>query len=232
MDMDTAKDVLSNLKLPFLGFHVFQWNNILSLERLRNIWTDTIDACKKLTTDFKVLDVGGGLGIPYAGQEPLEWNSVNAVIGELKDEHNISEFWLEMGRYLTGPYGKYITKVVDVKRTYEKDILVLEGGINHLARPALVNEFFPVELLRKSPNPEKLFSLHGPLCTSLDFLGEHLLPDDVSVGDIIVFKQTGAYGFTESMPFFLCHKLPGEAIIEQGYLLIIREPQSANIWLK
>ena len=160
------------------------------------------------------------------------WNEVNSAIMEIKNEHNISEFWLEMGRYLTGPYGKYITSVVDVKRTYDKDILVLEGGINHLARPALVNEFFPVELLRKSTSPEKKFSLHGPLCTSLDFLGEHLLPGDVSIGDIIVFRQTGAYGFTESMPFFLCHKLPGEAIIEQGTLRIIREPQSAKEWLK
>lgn len=232
MDLETAKSVLSHLKLPFLGFHVFQWNNILSLKRLRSIWSDTISACKKLTTDFKVLDVGGGLGIPYAGQEPLDWNEVNSAIMEIKNEHNISEFWLEMGRYLTGPYGKYITSVVDVKRTYDKDILVLEGGINHLARPALVNEFFPVELLRKSTSSEKLFSLHGPLCTSLDFLGEHLLPGDVAIGDIIVFRQTGAYGFTESMPFFLCHKLPGEAIIEQGYLRIIREPQSAKEWLK
>jgi diaminopimelate decarboxylase len=233
LDLETAGNVLRKLKLPFLGFHVFQWGNVLSLETLKNIWNDTITACKKLTSDFQVLDVGGGLGIPYKqGDIHLKWSEVNDVLSELKATYNIPEIWLEMGRYLTGPYGEYITSVVDVKRTYGQDILVLEGGINHFARPALVNEYFPAELLRESTSSLKSFSLHGPLCTALDFLGKHDLPADIAIGDVIVFKQIGAYGFTESMPFFLCHNLPGEAVIDQGKLRIIREPQSAKTWLK
>lgn len=232
MDLETVKNLLPKITLPLLGFHVFQWGNSLSADNLRQIWTTTIKACKKLTTDFQVLDVGGGLGIPYKGENPLEWELVNDAIEELKHTHQLSEFWLEMGRYLTGPYGEYITSIVDVKQTYGKDILVLEGGINHLSRSALVGEAFPAELLRHSNAPLKQFALHGPLCTSLDFLGEHRLPSDISINDIIIFKQTGAYGFTESMPFFLCHKLPGEAVIENGNLRIIREPKSAEFWLK
>ncbi len=137
-----------------------------------------------------------------------------------------------MGRYLTGPYGKYITSVVDRKQTYGKDILVLEGGINHMARPALINEsFFPATMLRSSDKPLRSFALHGPLCTSLDFLGQHMLPADCGVGDVIVFKQTGAYGFTESMPFFLCHTMPGEAVIQNGKVQVVRAPKTADCWL-
>ncbi|MDJ1305432.1 MAG: hypothetical protein MRQ09_04255 [Candidatus Midichloria sp.] len=97
-----------------------------------------------------------------------------------------------MGRYLTGPCGIYVTSVVDCKETYGKKILVLDGGINHIARPALVNESFPLYLLRESEAKLAPFFIHGPLCTSLDFLGEHMLPEDTRVGDVIVFMQTGA----------------------------------------
>jgi diaminopimelate decarboxylase len=232
MDLETARAILPQVKLPLLGFHVFQWGNILSPTKIKQVWENTIIECQKLTKDFQVLDVGGGLGIPYQTGSPLQWGTVEDIIKELQQAYGIKELWLEMGRYITGPYGEYITPVVDRKRTYGKDMLVLEGGINHIARSALVDEAFPAELARSSTASLKPFSLHGPLCTALDYLGDHQLPSDVAVNDVIVFKQTGAYGFTESMPFFLCHNLPGEAIIANGKLQIIRKPEAAMSWLK
>ena len=233
MDLNTARNILPKITLPFLGFHVFQWGNILSIEKLVDIWENTLVKCRSLVDDFEVLDVGGGFGIPYdKNQTSLNWDEVNQAIKDFKQKNGLKRFWLEMGRYLTGPSGIYITKVVDVKTSYNRDIIVLEGGINHIARPALVKESFPAELMRKSDADSQLFYLHGPLCTSLDFLGKYMLPSDIKTGDIIIFKQVGAYGFTESMPFFLCHNLPGEAIIENGNIKIIREIAKAKIWLK
>lgn len=233
MDLKTAADCLSDLSLPFLGFHIFQWGNILSIDKLRSIWEYTIKVCKTLYPNFHVLDVGGGLGIPYdLTEKKLPWNEVDKLITELKITYKLPEFWLEMGRYMTGSYGQYITRVIDVKETYGQKILVLEGGINHLARPALVNQNFPANLLRESEAELTKFALHGPLCTSLDFMGNHELPNDVKAGDCIIFQQVGAYGFTESMPFFLCHKLPGEAVIKNGSMQIIRKPEPAKSWLK
>lgn len=233
MDIATAKRLLPQVTLPFLGFHVFQWGNILSADRLRGIWEKTIQTCQQLTTDFSVMDVGGGLGIPYNNNTtPLSWDTVNQVIGELKKTYGIDEFWLEMGRYLTGPYGDYLTRVIDRKHTYGKDLLILEGGINHIARPALTGEAFPANLLRESAAEQQPFGLHGPLCTSLDYLGTIDLPADTDIGDTIVFKQAGAYGFTESMPFFLCHRLAGEAVLRDGELVSLREPMLAETWLK
>ncbi len=233
VDLETAKTIIPQITLPFLGFHVFQWGNILSLEKLEKIWEQTIKTCQTITKDFTVLDVGGGLGISYSeNQQPLGWQEVEQLISSIKKKYNIKEFWLELGRYMTGPFGRYITSIVDIKRTYGKDIVVLEGGINHLARPALVQSHFPATLLRKSQAKKKAFSLHGPLCTALDFLGEQILPEDLAIGDVIIFNQAGAYGFTESMPFFLCHNLAGEASIQDGKIEIIREPQHPKIWLK
>ncbi len=233
MDLKTVASLLSNLSLPFLGFHIFQWGNILSLERLRTIWEHTIQVCKTLRPAFQVLDVGGGLGIPYnLYEKPLPWEGVNALIAELKDVHSLPELWVEMGRYMTGPYGQYVTSVVDIKETYGRKILVLEGGINHLARPALISQPFPTRLLRESCADVAKFALHGPLCTSLDFMGYHMLPRDIQIGDCLSFQHVGAYGFTESIPFFLCHQLPGEAVIQNGSMHIVREPKPASSWLK
>lgn len=232
VDLDTAKILLKEIRLPFLGFHVFQWGNILELNELKQIWDTTISACKSLATTFDVLDVGGGLGIPYQNEIALEWNDVNNAIAEFKLSHKLKEFWLELGRYLVGPYGYYVTRVVDRKRTFGEDFLILEGGVNHLARPSIVQEYFPAMLMRQSSSPLKSFRLCGPLCTSTDFLGKHMLPSDADVGDVIIFKQVGAYGFTESMPFFLCHNLAGEVALKEGKIVSIRPPASAQSWMK
>ena len=234
IDIKTINLLLKNMKLPFLGFQVFQWNNILSTEKINNIWDFTINECQKITKDFQVLDVGGGLGIPYTKNEtPILWEKIDKIIKNLKIQYKLKQFWLEMGRYLIGPYGIYITKIIDIKYTYNKKIIILRGGINHLIRSALIGEHFPIELLRQEHSEKtQYYSLHGPLCTTMDFLGLHKLPIDIKIGDFIIIKQVGAYGFTESMPFFLCNNLPGEAIIIKNKITIVRKPITAKQWLK
>jgi len=138
---------------------------------------------------------------------------------------------MELGRYAVGEYGCYVSKVVDVKENYQQSLLVLQGGINHLLRPAITNQPFPVTLLRSSNQAEQSFHVHGPLCTSLDKLGELELPQDVNVGDSLVFSQCGAYGFTEAMPFFLCHELPAEVVYEQGQFNVVRPSVPASSYL-
>ena len=233
MDVNTARTLLGSMNMKcFAGFHVFQWDNMLCIDKLRSLWQHILMACRGIKRDFRLIDVGGGVGIPYQREAPLKWADVDALVKTLMDEHNLADFYLEAGRYLTGPYGWYITTVADRKAIYGRDMLVLAGGINHLARPVLLSQSFPATLLRKSQADTTTFWLHGPLCTSLDCLGTHPLPADTTIGDVIIFHQVGAYGFTESMPFFLCHHLPGEAVIKEGRLRIIRESQSAQSWLR
>jgi diaminopimelate decarboxylase len=65
----------------------------------------------------------------------------------------------------------------------------------------------------------------------MDKLGVFDLPGDIAPGDWLVFSQTGAYGLTESMPFFLCHSLPGEAIMYKNHLMTPRSVKSSADWL-
>lgn len=218
------------------GFHVFQWGNILSIERLEEIWNHIFAVCtklaKKMKVDLKVIDVGGGLGIPYdLDENSICWKKTCEVLKANKTKYHIPEVWMELGRYAIGPFGVFLTRVVDRKSVRGRDLLILESGLNHMVRPALTNQSFPCYPLKKEGKGFATYYLHGPLCTSLDYLGTYKLPGDIHPKDWLVMTQAGAYGFTESMPFFLCHELPAEVVLSGGISEVIRKPSSSITWL-
>lgn len=232
--LDLNLGELTNLNI--LGFHSFQWGNILDINKLEKIWAKTIevsiDLAKKLGIEIEVLDLGGGLGIPYNfDDKPLDFADVKKVLGKLKTKYGLKKIWMELGRYISGEYGFYLTKIMDKKVARGRNILVCEGGINHIARVALVNQAFPAKAFVPHKSIEEHFYLHGPLCTALDFLGDFHMPTTIDVGDWIIFHKAGAYGFTESMPYFLCHKLAGEVISYGGDLMIPRPPKTSYDWM-
>lgn len=223
-------------QLNIKGFHAFQWGNIHEVSKLGAIWTTTTEHCLRLAEELgvscEILDLGGGLGIHYdLSGERINFSEVHRTLVEIKNKYQIKKIWMELGRYTVGECGYYLNKVVDMKSTRGRNIIVCEGGINHIARPALVNEHFPVSALYPASGATKNYHIHGPLCTALDYLGKFELPADLKVGDWIVHHKTGAYGFTESMPYFLCHKLPGEVISYNGDLMIPRPPKTSYDWM-
>jgi diaminopimelate decarboxylase len=139
---------------------------------------------------------------------------------------------MELGRYAVGECGHYATPVVERKLNYGQQQVIMSGGINHLLRPAVTSQDFPARLLRDSNAANQAMSLYGPLCTALDCLGEHQLPSDLNEQDWLVFSQCGAYGFTESMPYFLCHELAGEYVIHNGVLSCVRQAEDASHYLR
>lgn len=222
-----------NLKVQ--GLHCFQWGNILDIEQLEKVWDHTILACQKLSLEMgfplQVLDLGGGLGLSYKDDRELNFSEVHDLLIKLKTKYELNKIWLELGRFSIGKFGSYFTRVVDVKTVRGKDLIVTEGGINHMARPALVGEAFPCEAFMNDDSNIRSYNIHGPLCTALDSLGTFNLPASIKPGDWLEFKRAGAYGFSESMPYFLCHNLVGEAIIYQNELMVPRVPKTNLEWM-
>jgi diaminopimelate decarboxylase len=230
-------DLADYKNIEVIGVHNFQWGNILEIERFREIWSQVAMNSKELAQSLgfklKVLDIGGGLGIQYTDeQSPLKWKEVQSLIKEIKEEFDLGDVWMELGRYVSGPFGYYVTEVYDKKTVQGQELLILDSGINHLMRPALINKSFPVEMMRESNKQMQSYRIHGPLCTALDQFGEVELPSDIQVGDKLVFSQCGAYGFTESMPYFLCHELPGEVILKNKRIEVVREIEQPTSWLR
>lgn len=225
------------LALNINGLHIFQWGNMLSNERMFELWsqmvTPLLSLAEQLEMTLEVLDLGGGLGVDYlqTGQS-LNWDNIVADLAKIKARAGVSELWLELGRFAVAEMGYYVTSVVDRKENFDQQQLVLSGGINHLIRPAITEQPFPVAMLRESQASESYFDLHGPLCTSLDKLGTLAIANDVGIDDQLIFGLAGAYGFTESMPFFLCHPIAAEYVLQQGKIEQVRAAQPATWYLR
>ncbi len=219
------------------GLHIFQWGNMLSNERMFELWsqmvTPLLTLAKNLAMNLEVLDLGGGLGVDYlqTGQG-LSWSTIIADLATIKARAGVNELWLELGRYAVADMGYYVTSVVDRKQNFQQQQLILAGGINHLIRPAITEQPFPVAMLRESVARPEYFDLHGPLCTSLDKLGTLAIAGDIDVDDQLIFGLAGAYGFTESMPFFLCHQVAAEYVLQHGKIEQVRAAEPASWYLR
>ncbi|HEX9082579.1 MAG TPA: hypothetical protein VF768_09885, partial [Holophagaceae bacterium] len=198
------------------GLHVFAASNQREVATLLAIHGAVLDLARRFHEAhgliLEQIDLGGGLGIPYApGEAPLDLARFGQGLSELLGAHPwfTGELILEPGRFLAGPCGVYLARVVRIKESRGTRFAILEGGINHLIRPLLTGQAFPVKAVGKGDG-EVLHTLAGPLCTGLDRLGEVRLPA-LAPGDLLAFGQVGAYGRNEAMTHFLSHPVPPEA---------------------
>ena len=213
----TLKD-LENVSLK--GIHIFNSSQILDAEKIYNNTKNVIDTAISLSREYSFdishIDLGGGFGIPYSENEnALDIGKLGSKLNDLIESVKYRNFLkdveliYEPGRYLSGKAGIYITKILYNKTSRGKNILLIDGGIHHMLRPALIGQTHPVVNLtalfenRKAETEE--YMIAGPLCTSFDTFGENITLPHTEQGDILAVMNAGAYGFTESMPDFLSH---------------------------
>jgi diaminopimelate decarboxylase len=244
MSVSLAGDVLARRsrwpRLAISGFHVFQASNVLDARafvgNVRRVLDLALGLARRWDVPLDLIDLGGGFGIPYQPDEkPLDRErlerGLDRVCSEIEGEERFAQtrFLFEPGRYLAGPAGVYVCRVLDVKREAGPSSTVhalVDGGIHHLLRPALVGPQ-PVRLIPargRRPGRAHPTTIGGPLCTSLDvFAGRVPLPMP-EPGDLVAFSQAGAYGYTESMPLFLSHRWPAEIGVRGGLDAPLRTP--------
>jgi diaminopimelate decarboxylase len=196
---------------------------------------------------LEVIDVGGGLGIPYGdGEESLDIEALGRGFATLTDELTRdpllagARLLVEPGRWLVGPAGAYLTRVVDRKVVGGRDVAIVDGGIHHVLRPALVGEEHRLAAFPRDATPTETprgrtrgpLTVAGPLCSGLDVLGRDAQLGDLDVGALVAVLDVGAYGFTESMPLFLSHPIPPEIAIRGGRAEVIRPRQEPEEWLR
>lgn len=225
----------SGAPFDLLGLHAFGASNVRDADRLvdgvRAIATRAEALATRHGIRVRWLDAGGGLGIPYADDEaPLDLARLReGLVAETATwarRTGLAEARLlfEPGRFIVGPAGAYLMRVVRTKPRSGHTIAVTDGGIHHLVRPALIGEAqrtVPVGEAAARPLAG-VADVVGPLCTGLDVLAGAVPMPEVRTGDLIAVEDTGAYGFTESMPFFLSHPIPAEVAIREGRVVATR----------
>ena len=154
----------------------------------------------ELKMDFDFINIGGGLGIPYRPeQKSLDIDSMAAEIGELflhfeKRNGFLPRYYIESGRYLTGPHGVLVTTAVNRKDTYRKYIGV-DASMSALMRSAIYGAYHHITVAGKRPQKhfEKV-DVVGALCENNDkFAIQRLLPA-IADGDRLLIHDTGAHG--------------------------------------
>lgn len=231
IDAEQVPSVLSRigrLGLEFVGFHIFSGAQNLRADAIREAQENTIRLAIELAAHapapVRVLNIGGGFGIPYfPGEQPLDVHAVGAhlakLLPEVKRDLPHATLVLELGRYLVGEAGIYVCRVIDRKVSRGLTYLVTDGGLHqHLAASGnfgqVIRKNYPVIVgNRVRGSARETVSVVGPLCTPLDLLADNMEMARAEVGDLIVVFQSGAYGFTASPTAFLSHPPAIEVLV-------------------
>lgn len=231
VDAEQVPDLLrtmQGLEIDFRGFHVYSGSQTLLPDAIQNTLQQTTDLVMQLAgnsdTPLSYVNLGGGLGIPYfAGEEALDLSTLSepfaVATSQLRRAFGDIEIVMELGRYLVGEAGIYVTRVVDIKQSRGKNFVICDGGLNHhLAASGnfgqILRKDYPLVLGNRMDEPNVVaHTIVGPLCTPLDLLGNNVLLPMVDVGDLIVILQSGAYGFSASPTAFLSHPAPAEVLL-------------------
>ena len=219
---------MADLPVEFYGFHIFSGSQNLKAESIMEAQRNTFDLARRLALaapgPVRLLNLGGGFGIPYfPGDTPLDLAAVgNHLAGLMPDarcDFPEAEFVIELGRYLVGEAGFYVTRVIDRKVSRGQVFLVVDGGLHHhLAASGnfgqVIRKNYPV-LVGNRINAEEpvIASVVGPLCTPLDILADKMPLGHAQIGDLIVVLQSGAYGLTASPTSFLGHPQALEILV-------------------
>jgi diaminopimelate decarboxylase len=235
---EAARYAAASPHVELIGIHAFGASNLRDAEQLAGHVAELVEIGRRMAAEagvpLRIVDAGGGLGIPYAeGERPLDLALLGRRLTELRARWDASPALREMtvllepGRFLVGPAGAYVARIVDVKGSDSAPVAILDGGINHAVRPALIRSEHRLAVLASDAVRALVrTTVAGPLCTGLDvFTTEAMLPRP-RVGDLVAMLDLGAYGFTESMPLFLSHPWPAEVAVLGGRARLIRPRQT------
>ncbi|MGH8243737.1 MAG: bifunctional aspartate kinase/diaminopimelate decarboxylase [Steroidobacteraceae bacterium] len=179
-------------------------------------WAETAAVLAEAATQFpdvKVLNVGGGLGVPdRPARRPLDVAALDAALAPVRESHPAFELWLEPGRFLVAIAGVLLARVTQLKGKGTKQYLGVATGMNSLLRPALYGAYHEIVNLTRLGQPsEGVCTVVGPICESGDVLGhDRLLPRSVE-GDILLIANAGAYGHAMGSNYNL--RPPAEELI-------------------
>ena len=212
--------------LEVLGFHVFAGSQNLRAEVICEAQRKTValvlDLAAHATQPVRYVNLGGGFGIPYSSKDlPLDIEMVGANLdeltrGPLSTHLPEARLLVELGRFLVGECGVYVTRVVDRKESRGRTYLVVDGGLHHQLAASgnfgqVIRRNYPITVAtRMGETASEVATVVGCLCSPLDLLGDKVTLPPADIDDLVAVFQAGAYGLTASPTAFLGHPAPPE----------------------
>lgn len=219
---------IGELKLSFEGFHLFAGSQNLKPESICEAQQKSYDLALSLSrhapSPVRFLNLGGGFGIPYfPGEQHLDLSPIGDNLAHLAaraaQDFPLASLVIELGRYLVGEAGVYVSRIVDRKISRGQTYLITDGGLNHHLSASgnfgqVIRKNYPVSIgNRMGAEDTEIVTIVGPLCTPLDILGDRMTLPVAVPGDLAVVFQSGAYGASASPQRFLGHPEVVEVLV-------------------
>ncbi len=210
------------------GLHLYAGSQSLSAEAIIETQCASLALAATIAEQAGVappeVNLGGGFGIPYfAKEEPLDLEAIGRALSKsLAERHNIlgeTKFAIELGRWLVGEAGIYLTRIVDGKVSRGKTFLITDGGLHHMLAASgnfgqLLRRNYPVAIANRfTVEPEEEVTVVGCLCTPLDLLADEVMLPPAEAGDLVALFCAGAYGLSASPTAFLSQPAAREILI-------------------
>jgi len=210
------------------GLHIFAGSQVLAADALIEAQRATVALAIEIAdaagAALLELNLGGGFGIPYfPGEQPLDVDAVGAALAEtlanVPDSLANTRFAIELGRWLVGEAGVYLTRIIDRKESGGRTFLVTDGGLHHMLAASgnfgqVLRRNYPVAIAgRFGCDPDETVTVTGCLCTPLDLLADDVSLPHAEPGDVVAIFCAGAYGLTASPQAFLSHPPAREMLV-------------------
>ena len=186
---------LSGVRLT--GLHVHIGSQITEVRP----YVETVRRTLALADDIKgfhpgleTINIGGGFGIHYHGDEARELHEFGDALVPLLQASGL-KVHMEPGRILMGNAGILVTRVLYEKRSGESRFVICDAAMNDLIRPSLYGAFHRIEPVERREGAETPADVVGPVCESGDFFAKERPLPPVESGDLLVVRSAGAYGF-------------------------------------
>jgi len=202
-----------------------------------NPFVDSIDKLKIMISklrgegiSLKYFDCGGGLGIQYNDEEPplpADYGKEIAAATKDLDMHLL----FEPGRNMVGNAGILVSRCLYTKARDEKNFIMIDAGMNDLARPALYGSYHGVQAVKKDQDGLIIADIVGPICESGDFLAKDREVPMFRQGDLMAFMSAGAYGFAMSSSYNSRPRV-AEVMVKGDKFEVIRERETIEDLIK
>ena len=214
------------------GFHIYAGSQTLDAAAIAEMQAATIALAGRLAEEsgatLPACNLGGGFGIPYfPGDAPLDLDAVGEALGEqfaaLPAVLAETAFCIELGRYLVGEAGVYLTRIIDRKESHREVFLVTDGGLHHQLAASgnfgtVVRRNYPSAIATKfGAAVAEEASIVGCLCTPLDRLADKGGFPRAEEGDLVAVFCAGAYGASASPMHFLGHGPAAERLVNTSH---------------
>ena len=211
------------------GWHIFAGSQNLDTMAIIETQAATLALAARLSDAVgatpPLVNLGGGFGLAYfPGDVPLDIRPIgvalDSALDTLPDILKPTHFAIELGRWLVGECGVYLTRVVDVKVSQGETFVVVDGGLHHQLAASgnfgtVIRRNYPIAVANRfgADPADDPVTVVGCLCTPIDRLGDKVALPPVQEGDLIAIFLAGAYGASASPTAFLGHPSPRELLL-------------------